>query len=145
MVMVWIAINVVSISLRWDPYPFILLNLMFSVHMWWSGRSASQINAEVQESVNMNLPLVVGEFAQTGVGCNGSIDYRAIIAACKTYEIGFYAWEWGPGNTDCNLMDMTPNNSYASLWGWAKEVAVTDANSIQNTAKPLPSLNGQCQ
>jgi uncharacterized membrane protein len=29
-VIVWIAINIVAVSLRWDPYPFILLNLMFS-------------------------------------------------------------------------------------------------------------------
>jgi uncharacterized membrane protein len=29
-VIVWIAINLVAVSLRWDPYPFILLNLMFS-------------------------------------------------------------------------------------------------------------------
>lgn len=31
LVLVWITINVVSLSLQWDPYPFILLNLMFSV------------------------------------------------------------------------------------------------------------------
>ena len=31
LVLVWIAVNVLSIALRWDPYPFILLNLMFSV------------------------------------------------------------------------------------------------------------------
>jgi uncharacterized membrane protein len=29
-VIVWIAINAVAVSLRWDPYPFILLNLAFS-------------------------------------------------------------------------------------------------------------------
>jgi uncharacterized membrane protein len=29
-VIVWIVLNVVSIALRWDPYPFILLNLAFS-------------------------------------------------------------------------------------------------------------------
>ena len=29
-VIVWIALNVVAVSLRWDPYPFILLNLAFS-------------------------------------------------------------------------------------------------------------------
>ena len=28
---VWVAINAVAIGLQWDPYPFILLNLMFSV------------------------------------------------------------------------------------------------------------------
>jgi uncharacterized membrane protein len=29
-VAVWIAINVLAVSLQWDPYPFILLNLAFS-------------------------------------------------------------------------------------------------------------------
>jgi uncharacterized membrane protein len=30
LVVVWIALNAVAIGLRWDPYPFILLNLAFS-------------------------------------------------------------------------------------------------------------------
>ena len=29
-VLAWIAINAVAVSLQWDPYPFILLNLAFS-------------------------------------------------------------------------------------------------------------------
>ena len=29
-VIAWILVNAVAISLRWDPYPFILLNLAFS-------------------------------------------------------------------------------------------------------------------
>jgi len=29
-VIAWIAVNAVAVSLRWDPYPFILLNLVFS-------------------------------------------------------------------------------------------------------------------
>jgi uncharacterized membrane protein len=29
-VVVWITLNLVAVSLRWDPYPFILLNLAFS-------------------------------------------------------------------------------------------------------------------
>ncbi len=29
-VLVWIAINAAVVALRWDPYPFILLNLAFS-------------------------------------------------------------------------------------------------------------------
>jgi uncharacterized membrane protein len=29
-VIIWIAINGIAVSLRWDPYPFILLNLAFS-------------------------------------------------------------------------------------------------------------------
>lgn len=30
-VAVWIGVNVAAVSFRWDPYPFILLNLTFSV------------------------------------------------------------------------------------------------------------------
>lgn len=29
-VIIWIMLNLMMVSLRWDPYPFILLNLMFS-------------------------------------------------------------------------------------------------------------------
>ena len=29
-VIAWIAVNAVGVSLGWDPYPFILLNLVFS-------------------------------------------------------------------------------------------------------------------
>ncbi|WP_290051752.1 DUF1003 domain-containing protein [Amycolatopsis solani] len=29
-VIVWIVLNLAAVSLRWDPYPFILLNLAFS-------------------------------------------------------------------------------------------------------------------
>jgi uncharacterized membrane protein len=29
-VIAWIALNAVAVNLRWDPYPFILLNLAFS-------------------------------------------------------------------------------------------------------------------
>ena len=29
-VAIWIALNAAAVSLRWDPYPFILLNLAFS-------------------------------------------------------------------------------------------------------------------
>lgn len=29
-VIAWIAVNLVAVKMRWDPYPFILLNLVFS-------------------------------------------------------------------------------------------------------------------
>ncbi|MDO8987456.1 MAG: DUF1003 domain-containing protein [Coriobacteriia bacterium] len=31
LVLLWIALNVTAVVRRWDPYPFILLNLMFSI------------------------------------------------------------------------------------------------------------------
>lgn len=31
LVVIWVILNIAFVTLRWDPYPFILLNLMFSV------------------------------------------------------------------------------------------------------------------
>jgi hypothetical protein len=31
LVLVWLSLNIVGLVYKWDPYPFILLNLMFSV------------------------------------------------------------------------------------------------------------------
>lgn len=30
LIIVWISLNVLCVTLQWDPYPFILLNLLFS-------------------------------------------------------------------------------------------------------------------
>ena len=37
LVLMWIAINVVALAARWDPYPFVLLNLLFSVQAAYTG------------------------------------------------------------------------------------------------------------
>src|ERR1700730_13335133 len=33
----WIALNLVAVIRRWDPYPFVLLNLLFSVQAAYTG------------------------------------------------------------------------------------------------------------
>jgi uncharacterized membrane protein len=37
LVLLWVGLNLVGFALRWDPYPFILLNLMFSVQAAYTG------------------------------------------------------------------------------------------------------------
>ncbi len=36
-VSLWIVLNVVAFTKRWDPYPFVLLNLLFSVQAAYTG------------------------------------------------------------------------------------------------------------
>jgi uncharacterized membrane protein len=36
-VAIWVVLNIVAFAYRWDPYPFILLNLMFSVQAAYAG------------------------------------------------------------------------------------------------------------
>lgn len=55
-VIVWIAINAVAVGLRFDPYPFILLNLMFSTQAAYAAplillaqnRQAGRERAEIE-------------------------------------------------------------------------------------------------
>lgn len=128
-------------------------NLLFSVHMWWPkryGYREEDIRREIQESVSMGLPLIVGEFSQMHGSCDettitseNAISYRTIIRECHLNEIGYLAWSWF-GN--CNpLWDMTKDGTYETLYDWGLEVAVADSFSIQNTSvRPYSILYGSC-
>ncbi len=114
-------------------------NLMFSIHMWWPsawrGAGVKQLVIdEIKESVELDLPLIVGEFANKGPGCSCCIPYQTIIEQCALNEIGYLPWEWGPGNSDCAEMDMTTDSTFDTLRGWGLEVAITSTYSIRNLA-----------
>jgi uncharacterized membrane protein len=61
-VIIWIAINLTAATLRWDPYPFILLNLAFSTQAAYAApmillaqnRQADRDKAEVERDREMN-------------------------------------------------------------------------------------------
>ena len=61
-VFVWIALNLTAVSLRWDPYPFILLNLAFSTQAAYAApmillaqnRQADRDKAEVERDRETN-------------------------------------------------------------------------------------------
>ena len=61
-VIVWITLNLVAVSLRWDPYPFILLNLAFSTQAAYAAplillaqnRQADRDRAESERDREMN-------------------------------------------------------------------------------------------
>jgi uncharacterized membrane protein len=62
MVIVWITLNVAAVSLRWDPYPFILLNLAFSTQAAYAAplillaqnRQADREREEIERDREMN-------------------------------------------------------------------------------------------
>ncbi|MDO9014638.1 MAG: cellulase family glycosylhydrolase, partial [Polynucleobacter sp.] len=115
-------------------------NLIFSVHMYWSksaGANADFIQSKLQSAVEGKYPLIIGEFSKYGgyAGedndgqprsiCSefGEIDYTTILKVSDKLDIGWYAWEWGPGNDaedpTCTVMDMTSDGSFDQLKvGW---------------------------
>ncbi|MBD1836230.1 cellulase family glycosylhydrolase [Cyanobacteria bacterium FACHB-472] len=144
-------------------------NLLFSVHLYWSmfaGADANFIRSSLGNSVDLGYPLIVGEFSAYGgwagfdennldengepkaksmCSPDGAIDYQTIIEVCHQNEIGWYAWEWGPGNGFydplCVVMDMTPDRLFANLKsGWAEEVVISSPYSIKNTSITSPTM-----
>jgi uncharacterized membrane protein len=89
LVVAWIALNVSAVSLRWDPYPFILLNLAFSTQAAYAAplillaqnrqenrdrvaleedrRRAAETKADTEYLARelAALRLAIGEFAKT--------------------------------------------------------------------------------
>ncbi len=134
-------------------------NLIFSVHLYWplaDGANAAFIRSNLQQAVDLGYPLVVGEFSQFGAysenhplankcGPTGEIDYQTILAVCHELQLGWYAWEWGPGNgyNDplCAVMDMTPDRLFAHLKpGWAREAALDSPFGIRQTSVTPASI-----
>ncbi len=37
LVVLWVGLNMLGLAMRWDPYPFVLLNLLFSVQAAYTG------------------------------------------------------------------------------------------------------------
>ncbi|MBI5647372.1 MAG: cellulase family glycosylhydrolase [Ignavibacteriae bacterium] len=120
-------------------------NILFSAHMYWAisdGATDAFITQELEQSAAMGLPLIVGEFAHLfprGGPCNLETDYKAIAKACKDLDIGWLAWEWGPGNEfahpSCDVMNMTLDGTYATLKaGWARDLALDLPGSIRQTS-----------
>ncbi|MBN2528215.1 MAG: cellulase family glycosylhydrolase [Deltaproteobacteria bacterium] len=135
-----------------DPYN----NVLFSIHMWWPSEYhdssewetvEDRVIGEIKESVEMNLPLIVGEFAHVGASCVEAIPYLTIIEECQANDIGWLAWSWGPGNADCDEMDITSDNTFDGIQeGWGEEVLISDTNSVSNTSvRPYSIVNGECE
>jgi mannan endo-1,4-beta-mannosidase len=126
-----------------------LHNVLLSWHSY-DPLSTTDITKVLEQSVSLNLPFLVGEFAnKTPPGCGAPINYQWLISEANRLQIGYIPWSWGADpagswvNSDCWEFDMTDTLAYSTLQRWGLEVAVTDPNSIQNTSKrPASFTNG---
>lgn len=119
-------------------------NIMLSVHCWWPkmyGHNAEEVYKEFKESYDMELPLVVGEFAnQWEETEQGQIPYKEVMECCAKYGYGYLIWSWGPGNNPQTFLDMTTDSSYDTLQPWAKEMIYEDEYALNKLAKIPASM-----
>ena len=109
-------------------------NVIFAWHIWDSGITENRISTAIDKSIQLNINLLIAEFAPMEVKCKCCIPYKFIMQYCQQKSMGWLAWSWGVGNSDCPAMDMTQTEKFDSLFDWGLEVAVTDKYSIKNTA-----------
>lgn len=129
-------------------------NILLSVHMWWPkmyGHNAQEVIDELKESVELNLPIVVGEFGHIWEKTEaGKIPYQTIMEECAKHEIGYIAWSWGPGNNPQDFLDMTSDGTFETLNDYGTEIcldspysvkklAVRPASMLTNLAPKLPT------
>lgn len=113
-------------------------NIMLSVHMWWPamyGHNAQEVVDELNECVDMNLPIVVGEFGNQWEETKaGQIPYKTIMEQCAKLDIGYIAWSWGPGNNPQVFLDMTSDGTFETINDYGKEICLTSDYCIKNLA-----------
>ncbi|MBK9249424.1 MAG: cellulase family glycosylhydrolase [Ignavibacteria bacterium] len=124
-------------------------NLLFSLHAYWDPRyypSPLELFArKLDTSVMLGIPLIIGEFTGCYADDPNSDDpmWTAILPECAKHNVGWLAWEWGPGNAKYDVnppvpyykMDITSDGKASSIKnGWAKESMMTNVYSIQNTS-----------
>lgn len=119
-------------------------NLLLSVHMWWPkmyGHNAQEVIDELNESVALNLPIVVGEFGHIWEKTEaGKIPYQTIMEECARHDIGYIAWSWGPGNNPQDFLDMTSDGTFDTLNDYGKEICLDSPYSVRNLAKRPASM-----
>lgn len=130
-------------------------NIIYSVHLYWQynyGDTDDEVTQTLKQSVDNNLPLIVGEFCkyETNGDSGQAVSYTNIMAQCVADKIGYMAWEWGPGNLGDNnkavpWVGFTTDGTYNTLNGWGYEVSISSPDGIQATSKKSNYLlNGVC-
>lgn len=108
-------------------------NTMFSIHMYGSaGGNKSQIKTNIDNVLNKNLCLVIGEFGWNH--SDGDVDEDYIMQYCTEKKVGYIAWSWKGNGGGVEYLDISKDWSGNSLSDWGKNL-VNNAYGIKKTAK----------
>jgi len=150
-------------------------NVLFSVHPYWSKAdiaahgTPSFIHDQLQAAADAKVPLILGELCGFGgwpanneatatCGPGGAVDYQTLVVEASKHNMGWYVWEWGPGNgfydynppVLCPSMDMTTDGTYQSIQaikqndavrGWIRDVVLDNPLSISKTSVKTSYVN----
>ncbi len=108
-------------------------NTMFSIHMYeYAGGNSSTVKSNIDNTLNKNLCLVIGEFG--GKHTNGDVDEDTILSYTKSKNVGWIAWSWKGNGSDWSYLDLANDWAGTSLTTFGQRV-INGTNGITSTSK----------
>lgn len=108
-------------------------NLMFSMHVYDDlGKDDWTVQNAFEQSLGINVPLLVGEFAYRHKGKD--VAYQKTMDLCQEKSVGYLVWSWtgnGSGVEECDMFG-SYDDSYYKPNG---EKTVNGRNGIKATSK----------
>lgn len=137
-------------------------NTIFSPHLYWpllGGADDAFIQTKFDEAIRNKIPFIIGEFSSGGAFINGTTDpcgpegrvnFEKIATLCQQNNIGYCAWEWGPGNlrpdgSPCTELDMTTNGNATNLTSWGTDIVNNPLYGIKATSKKTSFFEVDCR
>jgi len=96
-------------------------SVIFSIHMYGSWNSNSDIDSFLSSCKSNSIPIIVGEFGYNyNNGSNNlscKVDAAHLMSVCKSKGIGFCAWSWCGNDSSNAWLDLTSNWGSFTTWG----------------------------
>ena len=115
-------------------------NTMFSIHMYeYAGGDSSTVKNNINNVLNKNLCLVIGEFG--GQHTNGDVDEDTIMSHCQDKQVGWIAWSWSGNSDELSYLDMTYDWAGNSLTSFGQRV-INGTNGVTQTSSKCSIFTG---
>lgn len=117
-----------------------LKNTVFSIHMYeYAGANYTTVSNNINNALNLNVPLVIGEFGQKHT--NGDVDEDAIMSICKNKSVGYMGWSWKGNGSEYAYLDLSNDWNGNSLTDWGNRLFY-GTDGINSTSKVCSVFSG---
>jgi len=126
-----------------------LHNLIFDWHPWDAvpeGGTKQRIKNAIDQSIALNICMIVGEFSHIGVDLSKRLEWEYIIRYTTEQDIGYLPWVWWCCGTPAWGHSIVYDKIFAH-WNkpWGDRVALESTYSIAKTAlRPASITTGSC-
>jgi hypothetical protein len=115
-------------------------NLLFSTHMYQSFTDPQTIVDALEDAVDAQIPLIVGEFGfQHGEDDQGNpipVPFEVLLEEAQRHGLGYLAWSWTGNSAEVAYLDITARSGAAAqLSPWGDDI-VNGPNGIRATSRP---------